>query len=96
MAKSQAGKEAASEELPGAGEQAPENPVETGGQPEPDNKPDDKPAEPVKRLNLVRFLQEKPQGSGIRVLLNAKYRTDVKTMVEWESALADLLNKKTK
>jgi hypothetical protein len=53
-------------------------------------------AKPPRHLNLVRFLQEKPQGSGIRALLNAKYRTAVKTMAEWESALADLLNKKTK
>jgi hypothetical protein len=93
MAKSQADKEAASEELPGVGEQPPENSTETGGASESDNKPGDKPA---KHLNLVRFLQEKPQGSGIRILLNAKYRTAVKTMAEWESALADLLNKKTK
>jgi hypothetical protein len=89
MAKLQAGGSAASEELPGASGQAPENSAETGGKFEPDNKP-------AKHLNLVRFLQEKPQGSGIRALLNAEYRTEVKTMAEWESALADLLNKKTK
>jgi hypothetical protein len=90
MAKSQAGEAAASEELPGVTGRAPENPMGTGG------KPDDKPVKPEKRLNLVRFLQEKPQGSGIVALLNAEYRAAVKTMAEWESALADLLHKKTK
>jgi hypothetical protein len=51
---------------------------------------------PPIRLNLTRFLQEKPQSGGIRALLNAKYRTEVKTLAEWETALGDLLNKKTK
>jgi hypothetical protein len=87
MAKSQASEAKVPEELPGVAEKALENSMENGG------KPDDKPG---KRLNLVRFLQEKPQGSGIRVLLNAKYRTEVKTMEEWEIALVDLLHKKTK
>jgi hypothetical protein len=72
---------------------------ETGWDPLENEKEEEKKSEsvkPSKRLNLVRFLQEKPQVSGIRVLLNAKYRTAVKTMAEWESSLADLLNKKTK
>jgi hypothetical protein len=72
---------------------------ETGWDPLEDEKAGaekSEPAKPAKHFNLVRFLQEKPQGSGIRALLNAKYRTEVKTMEEWESALADLLNKKTK
>ncbi|GHU11057.1 hypothetical protein FACS1894151_10690 [Spirochaetia bacterium] len=51
---------------------------------------------PEKRLNLTRFLQEKPQDSGVRVLLNAKYRTAVKSLAEWEAALTELLGKKTK
>lgn len=54
------------------------------------------PAKPPGRLNLVRFLQEKPQGSGIRALLNVKYRTAVKTMEEWESTIKSLLKAKTK
>jgi hypothetical protein len=72
---------------------------ETGWDPLEDEKEEAKKSESVKQskpLNLVRFLQERPQGSGIRVLLNAKYRTAVKTMTEWENALADLLNRKTK
>jgi hypothetical protein len=52
--------------------------------------------EKTRKLNLVRFLQEKPQDSGIRALLNAKYRTAVKSMDEWEIALKDLLGKKIK
>jgi hypothetical protein len=72
---------------------------ETGWDPLEDEKAEVKKSEaakPSKPLNLVRFLQERPQSSGIRALLNAKYRTEVMTMTEWESALADLLNKKTK
>jgi hypothetical protein len=54
------------------------------------------PAKPPKLLNLTRFLQERPQPDGIRALLNAKYRRDVKALTEWETALGELLNKKTK
>jgi hypothetical protein len=58
---------------------------------------DDKPSvSKPKQLNLARFLQAKPQNSGIRALLLAKYSAAVKTIEEWEIDLKDLLGKKTK
>ncbi|GHV92009.1 hypothetical protein AGMMS50268_25120 [Spirochaetia bacterium] len=86
---------ASSEELPGVAQQQPPA-APAGTPPEGDGNAKDKNAKPGKRLNLTRFLQEKPQSSGVRVLLNAKYRTAVKTLEEWETALTDLLGKKTK
>jgi hypothetical protein len=70
---------------------------ETGRDPLEDEKAGKKESKkPPVPLNLTRFLQERPQSGGIRALLNAKYRAEVKTMEEWENALAGLLNKKTK
>jgi hypothetical protein len=87
---------ASNEELPGvAQQQPPEIPPDSPPAPPAGDGAKDK-AKSGKCLNLTRFLQEKPQGSGVRVLLNAKYRTAVKTMDEWETALKDLLGKKTK
>jgi hypothetical protein len=90
-------------ELPGAAQQQPPEIPPAGGSPDgtppagaDGNNAENKNAKPGKRLNLVRFLQEKPQVSGIRALLNAKYRNAVQTMAEWENALAELLGKKTK
>ncbi|GHT84365.1 hypothetical protein FACS1894137_07310 [Spirochaetia bacterium] len=93
-----AGASASSDELPGVEQQqSPDIPPDgtppagAGGGNEKD-----KDAKPGNRLNLVRFLQEKPQQSGIRALLNTKHRNAVLTMAEWEDALAELLGKKTK
>jgi hypothetical protein len=47
-------------------------------------------------INLHRFLQIKPQESGITALLLSKYRGDAKTVEDWEATLKSLLETKAK
>jgi hypothetical protein len=74
------------EDLPGAVPQREESQDAGRGE--------DKPAVP-KRMNLIRFLQIKPQNSGIRSLLLAKFGALTKTLEDWEITLKGLLAKKT-
>ena len=47
-------------------------------------------------INLYKFLQLKPQKSGITALLISNYKGEAKTAKQWEDALNSLLAKKTK
>jgi len=49
-----------------------------------------------KAINLYRFLQLKPQKSGITALLISKYKGEAKTFKEWEARVNSLLATKTK
>ena len=52
--------------------------------------------QPKDSINVFRFLQLKPQNSGIAALLVFKYRNEIKTVESWEGILHELLITKTK
>lgn len=57
---------------------------------------DSKNIQEVKRMGLVRFLQLKPQKSGIEAILKRKYAMQVHTLEDWEQLTKAVLAKKVK
>lgn len=50
----------------------------------------------TKRMGLVRFLQVKPQKSGIAAIMKRRYASEVHTQAEWETLVEYILNRKVK
>ncbi|MDR0473420.1 MAG: hypothetical protein LBH43_07100 [Treponema sp.] len=69
---------------------------ETDKQDPQQGKPPDPTQKKNQAINLYRFLQLKPQKSGITALLTSKYKGEAKTLEEWEATLKSLLSTKAK
>lgn len=39
------------------------------------------------KMGLGRFLDEKPQTSGVRAVLRSKHRMEVHTIIEWQAII---------
>jgi hypothetical protein len=48
----------------------------------------------TKKMGVVRFLQLRPQKSGIAALMKKNYSSEVHTLSEWETILENLLKRK--
>jgi hypothetical protein len=48
----------------------------------------------TKKMGVVRFLQLRPQTSGISALMKKNYSSEVHTLSEWETILENLLKRK--
>ena len=49
---------------------------------------------PTQKIGVVRYLQIKPQNSGVAAILKKKYAMKMYTIAQWDAIVDELLNRK--